>query len=392
MLSDKICVAVANYDFSDNADFISEKFGQHFPTVLIDASSPVPPKTPHLSIANTYYPGLWNAAVAHALDNGFEWLMFVASDLQLGDIDALCRHAVEATGYDQIGLYTPSVTPDSRCAFKCMFNRTTAGMRECGVAEGFFFLIRTSILKALYPLGPDRVYGWNVDVTTCREVYRQERIVVADDRIMIHHPDRRPDHVIDDDAAVDEAIRHGALELKEWLVAMRERCLRPAPTINPTAALDLGCGPHPQNNFGANALFGIDIREIDNPNIKRADLNIEPIPFADNAFDYVTASDFVEHVARLLYAPTQRFPFVELMNEIHRVLKPGGVFLSITPAYPDVKAFQDPTHVNFITENTFADYFCVPNLWAAMYGYSGRFRLLHQAWDDGKLITFLRAI
>jgi hypothetical protein len=78
------------------------------------------------------------------------------------------------------------------------------------------------------------------------------------------------------------------------------------------------------------------------------------------------------------------------MDEIHRVLKMGGIFLSLTPAYPDAKAFQDPTHVNFITDRTFPDYFCSPNLWGRMYGFKGNFILVSQVWEDGKLRTVLR--
>lgn len=45
------------------------------------------------------------------------------------------------------------------------------------------------------------------------------------------------------------------------------------------------------------------------------------------------------------------------MNEVHRVLKPNGIFLHQTPAYPSTVAFRDPTHVNIITEETIPHYF-----------------------------------
>ena len=82
-----------------------------------------------------------------------------------------------------------------------------------------------------------------------------------------------------------------------------------------------------------------------------------------NSVDVVTAFNFVEHVPRCLYTQhTTIFPFVNLMNEIHRVLKPGGFFYSHTPAFPSLEAFTDPTHLNIITEYTFKDYFCRPHL------------------------------
>lgn len=160
----------------------------------------------------------------------------------------------------------------------------------------------------------------------------------------------------------------------------------------PTRTLDIGCGTTPRNPFKADEVFGIDIREDLARNIRYADLAVEPIPYGDDAFDYVTAYEFLEHVPRVLYAPTRRFPFVELMNEIHRVLKPGGVLLSHTPAFPYAQAFQDPTHVNIITEATFPNYFDDQKTWARMYGFRGSFTVMRQGWNKPHLISLLRKL
>jgi SAM-dependent methyltransferase len=156
--------------------------------------------------------------------------------------------------------------------------------------------------------------------------------------------------------------------------------------------LDLGCGTTPRNPFGARERFGVDIREDAAAGIKYADLAVEPIPYPDKHFSFVTAYDFFEHVPRTIYAPRRRFPFVDLMNEIHRVLEPGGVLLSHTPAYPFPGAFQDPTHVNIITEQTFPLYFDDTNLYARMYGFNGAFEILKQGWRSPHLITVLRKV
>jgi len=102
---------------------------------------------------------------------------------------------------------------------------------------------------------------------------------------------------------------------------------------NSFVALDIGCGREPANPFKAPIVYGIDIRE-GVPNIRNADLVVEPIPFPDSTIDYLTAYDFIEHVPRVIYLPKRRFPFVELMNEVYRVLKTEGIFLSHTPVYP----------------------------------------------------------
>lgn len=148
-------------------------------------------------------------------------------------------------------------------------------------------------------------------------------------------------------------------------------------------SLDIGCGDKPRNPFWADEIYGVDVRDDLEKNIKFADLAIDPIPFPDGHFDYVTAHDFLEHVPRIIYMassdgssrPVRRNAFIELMNEIHRVLKPGGLFLSITPAYPYGVAFRDPTHVNFISDETLPLYFDDHFRWASIYGFSGAFRI-----------------
>ncbi len=159
-------------------------------------------------------------------------------------------------------------------------------------------------------------------------------------------------------------------------------------------SLDIGCGPEPKNPFSLEEVYGIDIREDVDNRIFRADLAVEPIPFQDNFFDGVSAFDFIEHVPRVIYMPGRRFCFVELMNEIHRVLKPGGHFLSFTPAFPASPAWRDPTHVNIITEETFPLYFDNQNRFAAIYGFNGFFRIESQRWHENKvhLITIMEKV
>lgn len=149
-----------------------------------------------------------------------------------------------------------------------------------------------------------------------------------------------------------------------------------------TNTLDLGCGTKPRNPFNATHVHGIDIRDIPSANIKAGDLVVDPIPFPSDFFDYVTAYDFIEHVPRVIYCPQRRFPFVELMNEIYRVLKPGGLFRHQTPAFPKSPAWRDPTHVNVITEETFPLYFDDRRRWASIYGFTGSFAIISQDWDQ----------
>jgi len=154
----------------------------------------------------------------------------------------------------------------------------------------------------------------------------------------------------------------------------------------PTKHLDLGCGSVPRNPYQRDEMYAVDlvVPEGSDPlRFRKANLSLEPIPFPDNTFDSVSAFDFFEHVPRILNKTENgrgtRFPFIELMDEIHRVLQPGGHLYALTPAYPSPEAFQDPTHVNTITDGTWR-YFCGEAPMARMYGFGGTFQLLRNEW------------
>lgn len=153
--------------------------------------------------------------------------------------------------------------------------------------------------------------------------------------------------------------------------------------INPISSLDLGCGSNISNPFNATDLFGIDIRNDLDKNIYSADLITQSLPFPDQSFDMVTAFNLLEHIPRIYSQQNKTiYPVIKLFNEIHRVLKENGYFYHVTPMYPSIGAFQDPTHVNVMTENTIPQYFCEPLPYASHlgYGFEGLFRLIEQRW------------
>jgi len=158
--------------------------------------------------------------------------------------------------------------------------------------------------------------------------------------------------------------------------------------------LDLGCGAVPKNPFNMEEVYGVDITSYGNEKIMVADLAIDPIPFESDFFDALSAFDFIEHIPRVIYCPHRRPSFVELMNEIYRVLKKDGLFFSFTPAFPSPAAFRDPTHVNIITDETFPLYFDDVNRLASIYGFRGYFKIEEQRWHENKmhLMTVMRKV
>lgn len=147
-----------------------------------------------------------------------------------------------------------------------------------------------------------------------------------------------------------------------------------------TRHLDIGCGARPRNPYRRDEIHGIDIAPRGERafEVRQANLALEPIPYPDDHFDSVSAYDFLEHVPRVL--PTAdgrgtRFPFIELMNEVWRVLRDGGLFYGYTPAYPHPAVFQDPTHVNILTRESHL-YFTRPEFMGRMYGFRGDFEVV----------------
>ncbi|WP_326606892.1 glycosyltransferase [Streptomyces sp. NBC_01799] len=63
----------------------------------------------------------------------------------------------------------------------------------------------------------------------------------------------------------------------------------------------------------------------------------------DGSVGLLRAVDFLEHV------PAK----VPLINELYRLLAPGGMLLTMTPSSDGRGAYQDPTHVAFYNENSF---------------------------------------
>lgn len=66
--------------------------------------------------------------------------------------------------------------------------------------------------------------------------------------------------------------------------------------------------------------------------------------FEANSVDEVNADDFLEHI--------HQDSVIFVIEEIYRVLKPGGVFKSFTPSTCGRGAFQDPTHRSFWNINS----------------------------------------
>jgi len=159
-----------------------------------------------------------------------------------------------------------------------------------------------------------------------------------------------------------------------------------------TIAVDLGCGMKPMNRFCASKAYGVDLYEDKEKGVFKCRLGFKKLPFEDDSIDYLTAYDLLEHIPR--YSDIKEIghaPFIFLMNECYRVLKKDGLFLSMTPIYPYLAAFQDPTHNNIMTVHTLEYYFSTNKYEiASHYGINANFNIRYQRMLGQHLIAVLQ--
>jgi len=105
--------------------------------------------------------------------------------------------------------------------------------------------------------------------------------------------------------------------------------------------LDLGCGK--SKKAGA---YGVDLHPFAGVDLVH-DLNKFPYPVDDNSYDLVIASHIVEHLENV----------PGFMNQVSRILKPGGAIEITTPHFSNRSAFADPTH-KWAFSVRFLDFFC----------------------------------
>ncbi|GAB7013712.1 hypothetical protein JCM18549_19830 [Halolamina salina] len=101
--------------------------------------------------------------------------------------------------------------------------------------------------------------------------------------------------------------------------------------------LNLGCGWDYRDGW-----HNVDIREECQPD-EVVDLDEYPWPWEDDTFEHVRAWNVVEHVQDLHHT----------LNELHRIVSPGGTIAVAFPHPAGRSQWIDPTHEHTLLPETF---------------------------------------
>lgn len=100
--------------------------------------------------------------------------------------------------------------------------------------------------------------------------------------------------------------------------------------------LNLGCGRDIRNGW-----INLDLYEGQGVDIVH-DINILPLPFEDGQFDHILCKNILEHLN-----------YIPVIEEIHRILKGGGILSIRVPHFTSKSNYADPTHINLFSSITF---------------------------------------
>lgn len=132
--------------------------------------------------------------------------------------------------------------------------------------------------------------------------------------------------------------------------------------------LNFGCGTDYREGW-----VNLDVARLPKVDVVH-DINQFPYPFEDNEFDYILARHALEHVPHHI-AGYGKDGFILVMEEFHRILKPGGTLEAVSPYYEADSVWQDPTHTRPMHPEVFS-YFSDGVKWS--YYSTARFELVER--------------
>lgn len=113
--------------------------------------------------------------------------------------------------------------------------------------------------------------------------------------------------------------------------------------------LDIGCGAHKQGPDWV----GMDLQDLPGVDILQ-DFNLHPWSLPDECVLTAIASHVLEHIPKVAFRPdgSTRFPLIEFMDEVWRIMKPDGHFAIAVPHGASDGYMWDPTHASQLHQTT----------------------------------------
>lgn len=99
---------------------------------------------------------------------------------------------------------------------------------------------------------------------------------------------------------------------------------------------------------------------------------VRGLPFNDSSIESIISHHALEHIGP---------GFIPLVDEVYRVLKPGGIFYPIVPLFPSTNAVEDPDHKRYFTDRT----------WDTFVGHLGDENNPTGSWHDSFSVPYSQA-
>lgn len=128
---------------------------------------------------------------------------------------------------------------------------------------------------------------------------------------------------------------------------------RPPKTVDvpPDALrLNLACGKDIRPR--AEGWTNMDVVALPGVDVVQSATNL-PWPFPDDRFGHVLVSHYLEHVPHDLHNGRHTDGFLQVLEEIHRVLRPGGTLEVFVPHWDSAWTWRDPTHTRAVHPDNF---------------------------------------
>jgi len=145
--------------------------------------------------------------------------------------------------------------------------------------------------------------------------------------------------------------------------------------------INLGCG---ELEIKGEECVNVDIRETGITDVVH-DLEVLPWPFKDEEFEDAYALDILEHL-------WTGYKFVTGIDEIWRIVKPGGQLYIRTCFFQHEFAYADPTHQHYFTLNSF-DYWDPATPMGNKYSYSDKkWHIVSRKFEGNELLIHMEKI